>query len=156
METQRETCNRFLVEVFDEILKVEEACLAGQFADLSLRELHLIDEVCRAVDEGRDNRSTAIAAAQRVTAGTLTTAVGLLEKKGYLERHRDESDRRAVRIFPTEKARRANAVHARFHQEMVDQALSHLSDQEAQILVAALQGLTAFFRTSYSDKEMIP
>ena len=42
-------------------------------------------EVGRAEEEGRDNRATAIAAAQRVTAGTLTTAVTLLEKKGYLE-----------------------------------------------------------------------
>lgn len=156
MDNSRAACNRFLVEVFDEILKIEEDCLSGQFEDLSLRELHLIDEVCRAVDERRDNRSTAIAAAQRVTAGTLTTAVGLLEKKGYLERHRDESDRRAVRIFPTEKARRANAAHERFHREMVDGALSRLSDDQAQILVTALQGLTSFFRTNYSSEEMIP
>ena len=155
MENSREACNHFLVEVFDEILKVEEACLAGQFKDLSLRELHLIDEVCRAVDEGRDNRSTAIAAAQRVTAGTLTTAVGLLEKKGYLERRRDGSDRRAVRIFPTAKARKADAAHARFHQEMVDGALARLSDTEAQTLVTALQGLTDFFRANYSQKETI-
>ena len=155
MENRRETCNRFLVEVFDEILKIEEDCLSGQFDDLSLRELHLIEEVCRAVDERRDNRSTAIAAAQRVTAGTLTTAVGLLEKKGYLERHRDESDRRAVRIFPTEKARRANAAHAPFHREMVDGALAQLSDDQAQTLVTALRGLTAFFRANYSKKETI-
>lgn len=149
MKGNRAELNRFLVEVFDEILKTEEESLAGSFSDLSLRELHLIEEVCRAEDEARDNRATAIAAAQRVTAGTLTTAVSLLERKGYLERRRDERDRRAVRIWPTEKARAADQVHAAFHREMVDEILKTLSDQEAQVLVMALGSLTAFFREKY-------
>lgn len=153
MDQRRERCNRFLVEVFDQILRIEEDCLTAQFEDLSLRELHLIDAVCRAADEGRDNRASAIAQAQGVTAGTLTTAVNLLEKKGYLVRHRDPQDRRAVRILPTEKARQADAAHSQFHKEMVDQALAGLSDQEADVLVSALSNLTAFFRSQYRIKE---
>ena len=155
MTDRREHINRFLVDIFDEILKTQELCLTGAFPDLSLRELHLIEDVCRAVDEGRDNRATAIAAAQGVTAGTLTSAITQLEKRGYLERRRDENDRRAVRIFPTEKGRLSAAAHAKFHADMVDEALSHLSDQEAQILVTALQGLTGFFRANYPKKETL-
>lgn len=145
----KEELNRFLVEVFDEILKTEETCLAGAFQDLSLRELHLIEEVCWAVDNERDNRATAIAAAQRVTAGTLTTAVSLLEKKGYLERRRDDRDRRAVRIWPTEKARKADRVHAAFHREMVDEIMNALSSQEVEVLASALKSLTHFFQDKY-------
>lgn len=145
----KEELNRFLVEVFDEILKTEETCLAGAFQDLSLRELHLIEEVCRAVDNERDNRATAIAAAQRVTAGTLTTAVSMLEKKGYLERRRDDRDRRAVRIWPTEKARKADRVHAAFHREMVDEIMNALSGQEVEVLASALKSLTHFFQDKY-------
>lgn len=48
VESRGEVLNQFLVEVFGQILKAEAACLAGK--DLSLRELHLIDAVCRAVD----------------------------------------------------------------------------------------------------------
>ena len=90
--------------------------------------------------------TTAIAAAQRVTAGTLTTAVTLLEKKGYLERRRDEKDRRAVRILPTAAARAANAVHARFHREMVDGLLAVLTEDETGVLVRALGHLAGFFQ----------
>ena len=43
MKGNRAELNRFLVEVFDEILKTEEESLAGSFSDLSLRELHLIE-----------------------------------------------------------------------------------------------------------------
>lgn len=149
MNTHGEALNRFLVEVFNEILKTEEQALATDWSDLSLREFHLIDEVCRAVDEERDNRATAIAAAQGVTAGTLTTAVNLLEKKGYLERRRDSQDRRAVRIHPTEKGRQANQCHARFHQEMVEDVLSVLSEEECQVFLRALSGVTVFFRKKY-------
>ena len=74
--------NAFLVEAFNDVLKTEELYVAKSYADLSVREMHLIEEVCRAVDQGRDNRSSAIAAAQRVTAGTLTVAVNQLEVKG--------------------------------------------------------------------------
>ena len=70
----------------------------------------MIDAVCRAADHGTDNRATAIAAVQGVTAGTLTTAVNLLERKGYVERQRDEKDRRAVRILPTPLARKAESA----------------------------------------------
>ena len=72
VESRGEVLNQFLVEVFGQILKAEAACLAGK--DLSLRELHLIDAVCRAVDQGGDNRSTAIAAALGITGGTCSAA----------------------------------------------------------------------------------
>lgn len=156
MEERREEINRFLVEIFSEILKTEEVSLTARFSDLSLRELHLIEEVCRAEDEGRDNRASAIAVAQRVTPGTLTTSVSLLEKKGYLERRRDDQDRRAVRIFSTEKAREADRIHAIFHREMVEEIVTVLSGQEAQVLVKALRGLTAFFQEKYNERGKAP
>lgn len=151
MEQHSAMLNRFLVDAFNEILRTEELCLASSNRDLSLRELHLIEEVCRAEDEGLDNRSTAIAAAQRVTAGTLTTAVSLLEKKGYLERRRDERDKRVVRILPTEKARRAEESHAQFHREMVSQVLTILSPEEAAVFVKALGSVADFFHHKYGE-----
>lgn len=153
MDAQREDLNRFLVEVFNEILTTEELSLAQESGDLSLRELHLIEEVCRAVDLGRDNRSTAIAAAQRITAGTLTIAVNQLEKKGYLERRRDDKDKRVVRIFPTEKARRAEESHARFHEELVSHILEALSPEESIVFRRALGSVAEFFRRKYGEHQ---
>ena len=150
LNTHGEVLNRFLVEVFNEILKTEEAALTGEWPDLTVREFHLIEEVCRTIDEERDNRATAIAAAQRVTAGTLTTAVNLLEKKGYLERRRDGSDRRAVRIHPTEKGRQADESHKKFHQEMVEDVLSILSEEECRVFLHALSGVSTFFRRKHN------
>ena len=142
---QRERLNRQLVGLFNRLLQQEERALAPLAKDLSLREIHLIDAVCRAADHGGDNRATAIAAAQGVTAGTLTTAVNLLERKGYVERQRDEKDRRAVRILPTPLAREAEAAHREFHRQMVEQVLKGLTPEECDALVNALGKLARFF-----------
>ncbi len=143
--------NAFLVEAFNDVLKTEELYVAKSYADLSVREMHLIEEVCRAVDQGRDNRSSAIAAAQRVTAGTLTVAVNQLEVKGYLERVRDGSDKRSVRLRPTEKGREADRRHSDFHRELVEAAVQALTEEERSALVCGLRGVSALIRKKYLE-----
>ncbi len=146
MDKRGESLNRFMVETFNEVLKTEEQVLVEKWPDLTVREFHLLEAVCRIVDAGRDNRASALAVAQRVTAGTLTTLVALLEKKGYLERRRDSNDRRAVRIFPTERGRQANEDHAAFHQELVADVLGALNEEECAVFLRALDTLGEFFR----------
>lgn len=90
--------------------------------------------------QGGDNRSTAIAAALGITAGTLTSAVNLLEKKGYLLRRRDERDKRVVHLLPTERGRAADARHRDFHRQMVAHVLDGLTDEEAECTLRALAG----------------
>lgn len=145
--------NGFLVEVFNDILKTEEAYVSQCCSDLSVREVHLIEEVCRAVDQGRDNRSSAIAAAQHVTAGTLTVAVNQLEAKGYLERVRDGSDKRSVRLRPTPKGREADRRHTDFHRELVEAAVERLTAGETEVLARGLNGIAAFIREKYPPQQ---
>ena len=126
-----EVLDQFLVDLSGPIPKGEAASLALE--DLSLREVQLIDMVCRTVEQGGDNRSSAIAAAQQVTAGTLTSAVDVLVEKGYLTRHRDSRDRRVVRLLPTSRGRAADARHRAFYRRIT----AHLTDvlyEEAGVL----------------------
>ncbi len=156
MPEQREVINRFLVEVFHELLKTEEDCMGSVYPDLSLREMHVIEAVCRAVDAGQDNRATAIAEALRVTAGTLTTAVTQLEKKGCLLRQRDSRDKRVVRLVPTERGRAVDAYHAQFHHELVESLLAHLSEEETAVFVRGLARVNAFFQERYTHQQREP
>jgi DNA-binding MarR family transcriptional regulator len=120
MDYREHLLNRFLVEAFYQILRTEELCISrAGYDNLSLKELHVIEAVCRAEEEGSGNRATSIARSLGVTSGTLTTAVSLLEKKGYLIRQRDAEDKRVVRIRPTELGLTANRSHEAFHREMV-------------------------------------
>lgn len=141
--------NTFLVEVFNDILKTEELYVTENCVDLSVREMHIIEEVCRAVDQGRDNRASAIAAARHVTAGTLTAAVNQLEAKGYLERVRDKGDKRSVRLCPTEKGREADRRHTGFHQELVEATVETMTTEELEVLARGLNSIAAFIRKKY-------
>ena len=138
--------NYFLVKVFNEILRTEEASLrTDEFMNLSVREMHVIEAVCTANDSGADNRATDVARALNITAGTLTTTVSLLEKKGCLKRKQDEQDKRITRLYATEKGVRANQTHQNFHHEMVMNVLNSLSIEETEILIKGLKSLGKFF-----------
>ena len=152
MDNPSAALNQFLSKVFPDILREEERMLSRDKPDLSIREFHLIDAVCQAVDSGQGNRATDIAAAQHVTAGTLTTSVSMLERKGYLERRRDPRDRRVVRIFPTEQGRAANERHTRLRQELVDHILAALPGDEAAALARMLKKVTAFFNGALPEQ----
>ena len=139
MEQGRETLNRFLTDLFDRFQRAEAAFFHG--ADLSPQEARLLETVCQAVDGGLDNRSTAIAAARRVTAGALASAAKLLGKKGYLTRPPDERDRRVVRLQPTELGRKASEGYAAFRRTLMENALSCLTEDEAAALTPAADKL---------------
>lgn len=149
MKEENLVVNHFLVDVFNEILKTEEYCIATSEFKLSLKEIHVIEAACKMEDEGKDTRSTAIASALRITPGTLTTAVTLLEKKGFLVRKRDDRDKRVVRIYTTELGRRAQVRHQEFHQEMVDFIIGALSQEEAEVFARSLKKLSDFFKEKY-------
>jgi DNA-binding MarR family transcriptional regulator len=152
MENSRPALNHFLVDVFNEILKTEEACVADSgFSDLSLREMHVIEAVS-ALAETNGNSAAEVASALRITAGSLTTAVSLLERKGYLTRFRDDKDKRVVRIVPTDSGREANRVHKAFHEEMVGYVLTALSPEEAVLFVRSLKSVSDFFKLKYKEK----
>jgi DNA-binding MarR family transcriptional regulator len=138
--------NYFLVKVFNEILRIEESSLkTAEFNNLSIREMHVIEAVCIANEKETDNRATDIAHALRISAGTLTTTVALLEKKGYLIRKKDTQDKRIIRLKPTEKGTMANQFHQKFHHQMVTNVMDTLNKEEIESLINGLKSLTMFF-----------
>jgi DNA-binding MarR family transcriptional regulator len=138
--------NYFLVKVFNEILRIEESSLrTDEFKNLSIREMHVIEAVCIANENGSDNRASDIAHALRISAGTLTTTVALLEKKGYLLRKKDTQDKRIIRLNATEKGMSANRFHQNFHHQMVTNVIDTLNNAEIEILISGLKSLTMFF-----------
>jgi DNA-binding MarR family transcriptional regulator len=108
--------------------------------------MHVIEAVCNASES--NNRSADIAEALRISAGTLTTTVSLLVKKGCLTRRQDEHDRRIVRLYATDKGSRANALHQQFHQNMVADVTRQLHGDELDGLIKGLERLQAFFENN--------
>lgn len=153
ISTVNEQLNHFLVNVFNEILRIEEWCLkSGEFRDLSVREMHLIEAVCEA-EASQKNRSSDIAQALGISAGTLTTDVNFLEKKGCIVRKQDTSDKRIIRIFSTDKGKRANKTHEEFHNRLVSDISNTLSPEETEILIKGLKSLETFFNKNKTKEE---
>ncbi len=149
---EKSVLNHVLVELFNEILKTEENCISKiNNASISMTEIHVIEAVCNSEEADMDNRASSIASALKITPGSLTTSVSILEKKGYLVREKDDKDKRIVRISSTPKGREINKIHKAFHDEMVQETLSILEPNEITIFIKALEKISVFFENKYKE-----
>ena len=138
-----ETLNETLVNLFRDVLEIEQKALAtSEFQDLTNNDLHVIE----AIGMDQPKNMSSIAKVLSVTVGTLTIAMNSLVKKGYVIRQRGQADRRVVYIFLSEKGKTAYRHHARFHQEMIHSIASRLTDEELEALAKALTVLNQWFR----------
>lgn len=138
--------NELLVETFNDILEIEQKALKeGAFSELSITEIHTIE----AIGMYDPKTMTEVSKALDITVGTLTTAINNLVKKGYVERKRDEEDRRVVNIALTRKGKLAYRVHEKFHSDMVKATIDGLTKEEEGILIKSLDKLNNFFKEKY-------
>ena len=137
-----EVLHDILVRLFQEILDIESKTLiTSEFKDISVNDMHIIE----AIGEKEPKNMSTVAKIMSVTVGTLTIAINSLVKKGYVHRERSEEDRRVVLISLTEKGRKANAHHQKFHDGMIQAVLKDLDEDQQKILVKSLMNLRGFF-----------
>ncbi len=145
MSPAKDKIHTFLVEVFHDVLRLESENLRQSGCrDLSVSEMHLLEA---AAQDDAGCGMGALAARLSLSAGSVTTAVNALVRKGYLERTRCEADRRRVTVTLTPKAHEALAHYRRFHTQLVDTVASQLDEAALESLGDALGVLHGFFRT---------
>ncbi len=138
-----ETINDILVNLFNEILKLEEeAIITDEFKDITNNDMHIIE----AVGLSGKNTMSAVAKKLGITAGSLTTSVNSLVNKKYVERQRSEEDRRVVFLRLTAKGKRAYEHHREYHRRMTEAVIDKLDEYEVPVLIKTLTGLSEFFR----------
>ena len=143
-----ETINDILVNLFNEILKLEEeAIITDEFNDITNNDMHIIE----AVGLSGENTMSVVAKKLGITAGSLTTSVNSLVNKKYVTRQRSEEDRRVVFLKLTEKGKRAYEHHREYHRQMTEAVISRLDENEVPVLIKTLTGLSDFFR-GYNDQ----
>ena len=145
-EKYRDLVNGILVEVFNDILKIEQRVIvSASGAALTINEIHILEAV------GPDTPLTMGTVAKRlgISLPALTISVNRLVGKGYVERERLQSDRRKVMVRLTRKGRKAYEHHMSFHRKMVDAIVDDLDLASMPVLVDSLKRLRAFFKTRY-------
>ena len=143
-----EILNRLLVQLFNDILHIEEKAMKNtEFTDLSIKEIHTIEAI------GTEGNRTMgeIAHDLRITVGTLTTAINRLIKKGYVERKRIEEDRRVVLVSLTESGKSVFLTHSVFHKEMIDEILENFQGEDLEVLNKILGKAIRFFERKYQS-----
>ena len=120
-----DTINDILVNLFNEILKLEEeAIITDEFKDITNNDMHIIE----AVGLSGENTMSVVAKKLGITAGSLTTSVNSLVNKKYVIRQRNEEDRRVVFLKLTEKGKRAYEHHREYHRQMTEAVISRLDE----------------------------
>ncbi|MGL5354667.1 MAG: MarR family winged helix-turn-helix transcriptional regulator [Clostridium sp.] len=143
MKKTQKVLNELLVQIFDDILQIEEKTLKyGALSDLSVTEMHTLEAI------GMYTQRTMSEVAQdlKITVGTLTTAINKLIKKDYVVRKRIEEDRRVVLVELTKKGKLAYRLHEKFHNDMINATIDGLSEGEEDILISSLEKLNCFFK----------
>jgi len=144
------TLNELLVKLFNDILQIEEQCLKDdRFKDLSITEIHVIE----AIGINGERNMSSVARDLDISIGSLIMSINNLVKMGYVKRERSEEYRRIVLISLTEKGKDVYISHAEFHKEMIETTIAKLTDQEKEVLVAALENINYYFKEKYNLKK---
>jgi len=146
MKKSTKVLNELLVEIFNDIMMIEQRALKeGKFNDLSITEIHTIEAIGMYIPRSMSE----VAKDLQITFGTLTVAINNLVKKEYVERKRIEEDRRIVQIQLTKKGKLAYRVHDQFHIDMIKATIDGIQEKEEKVLVESLEKLNAFFKSKY-------
>ncbi|MEF9961973.1 MAG: MarR family transcriptional regulator [Erysipelotrichaceae bacterium] len=145
MNETRQTLNELLVDLFNHILLIEETNLRERKVTLSMSEVHILE----AISKSESKMMSAIAKALMVTQGTLSVSTNRLVKKGYVERVRDEKDRRIIRLVLSDSAQKVLEIHNAFHEEMIDKLIGVLKVDQDKELLKSLRGVMQFFQEQY-------
>lgn len=147
MNIYEQQVNDFFVDIFNDILRLEEESLAkGNFKNLSVNEIHVIEAVCDSEADGT-NTMKLLSNKLMITASTLTIAVKTLEQKGYLIRKKDKDDKRKVIVISTDLGNEAYEHHKLFHKDLIASVSETLNEAEMAALTLALGTLHRFFIT---------
>ncbi|NLK89757.1 MAG: winged helix-turn-helix transcriptional regulator [Clostridiaceae bacterium] len=139
--------NALLLDIYDKILVTEEKALRkATFKDISVAEMHTLEGI--GLYGNRTMSETA--ATLGITTGTLTVAIDRLVRKGYVERYRDQNDRRVVRIQLTKKGKLAYRMHGKFHRLLVERLVAPLDEQARQLLLETLTEISGFIREQHT------
>lgn len=148
MESVINIINENLIEVFDNIMKIEALYITNECdIKLSMTEVHTIEAI--GIKELKSMGE--IAGHLHITVGTLTVAISNLVKKGYVERYKSEDDRRIVKIGLTRQGKKIYDIHEKFHQELTEALVKGFNCQEKKIVAKALENLDEFISVKYEN-----
>ncbi|MEE0265004.1 MAG: MarR family transcriptional regulator [Acutalibacteraceae bacterium] len=110
--------------------------------NLSVSELSMLEVINKSPVTGKMVGD--IATELMITPSSVTIAVNRLEKKGYVARHKSETDGRQVYVNLTERGRHADRIHKRFRRNMAKDIFCGMKESEKCTLIKCMERMNKF------------
>lgn len=138
--------NEFFVDCFYTILRNEEQSLENiSNGKLSLKEIHVIEAITK-TKKRNENTHAGVARMLQITPGSLTVAVNVLERKGYVIKRRNEKDKRITYLELSELGEFINQHHEKYHDNMIEAVVRLTDENEQKVLTSALKKIAQYFK----------
>ena len=132
---------RYLMSQFRDILEEEEASLVRiNGNELQINEILLIEKLFDILADEK-NTSSQLAKVLKITPSAISTMLNKLEKKGYIERHHDNTDRRKVYIIPIGKSKEVKDNCTKYYNSMTQNIQRDNSNDKILVLKKVLDSI---------------
>lgn len=135
MDVSRELINTIIVDVFRDVLQLQEKVLQDNGITLSITEVHTLEAIQNLKE---NNKMGDVAQNLNITASTLSININRLVKKGYVVKDRDKVDRRITHLILTPQALEVLRIHDNFHKALIDSFLNDLKINEDKVFLESL------------------
>lgn len=116
--------------------EIEEIQKSG-LSELTYSELHTL----KIIGSIKDVKLFEIADKVEVSRPSMSATVDKLEKKGFVYRDKNITDRRAIIVRLTEKGANANREHELFHHRMAEALIGKLNRGQQELMLKAFESL---------------
>lgn len=125
-----------ILKIFLLVEKSEETVIKDMKtgSDLSVSEMHTL----MAIGRKQPKPMSEVAADLMVSVSTLSIAISKLEKRNYVRRVRNNSDRRVVKVGLTARGKRAVDEHEQFYFKIIGEYIHDMDETEKKETVRTL------------------
>jgi|APLak6261663012_1056037.scaffolds.fasta_scaffold04590_2 DNA-binding MarR family transcriptional regulator len=135
---QIEKFGKLVDKIADWLYKTElEEIHKSDLSQLTYSELHTL----KVIGNIKDAKVFEIADQTGVSRPSMSATIDKLEKKEYVYRDKDQSDRRAVIIRLTKKGIDANNEHEKLHHRVAEALLGKMNETQQELMVKAFEEL---------------
>ena len=143
MERFQQILDDMLVGVYYNLLRLEESALKKGKLELTINEMHLIEQVGKAGETGLTIRE--IAGRLGIKSPSVTVAVKKLEGKGFVVKEPCSKDGRVVNVYLTKQGKLVDAYHKYYRRVLTKTIAEGMSDSEKDVLLRAIQKINTYF-----------
>lgn len=126
----------------------------GNKSNLNMSEIILMKEVAgNSIDSENNVGLTEIRGYLSISKAAVSQMLGVLEKKGYINRNIDENNRRNIIVTLTKKGQKVLAEKDKEFNSRLDKIITSLGEDDAKQMIRIINRMTAIVERSNNESD---